>query len=242
MALGNIAMALRLTTLALAINIAFAFHAHAEGFRFESVVSLEAMHDFVKQNIPRPARRAAVRRIFVEEGRATLQVNSRWETVEKYTYNINLCRLYVWRWNISANFNKAGYLTQLFVNGERVYEDGGIQWTAEMAARTGGIRGMTVMSKPRPQADVGESSLRFLALGVDTRGFVTSDEFITGAGPTRADPMNLGTVHAYADLERWRSIFDEEAGEPVHDYAGKCPAVPDRPPAGVIRIRASLAD
>jgi hypothetical protein len=241
MAWRSIVTSLRLTALALAMDVALSFAADAEGFRFENVPSLEAMHDVVKESLPRSGqKRAAVRRVFVEEGGATLQVNGRWKTVEKYTYNINLCRLYVWRWNISANFNRAGYLTQIFVNGERVYEDGDIQWTSKMAATTGGTRDIKAMRKPRPQADLGESSLAFLALGVDTRGFVTGDEFVTGAGPTRADPTNLGTIHVYTDIERWRTIFDEEEDEPIHDYAGQCPAAPLQGQTGL--RRASFAD
>ncbi len=236
-------MALRLTALVLAIFGTLTFHAQAEDFRFENVTSLDEMHDFVKERLPRGGqKREDVRRVFIDEGGATLQINERWKTVEKYTYNINVCRLYVWRWNISANFNKAGYLTQIFVNGERVYEDGDIQWTSDMAAETGGIRGLEPMAKPRPQADLGESSLAFLVLGVETKGYVTSDEFIVGAGPSRADPTNPGLVHVYTDIERWRSIYDEEEDEPVHDYAGPCPSAPRTDPPALQRIKASFAD
>ncbi len=245
MAWRNIVTAPRLTALALAMNVALSLAAHAEGFRFENVTSLEAMRDFIMQNLPRGTRRSVVRRTFVDEGSATFQLHpspKRERYHEKYTYNINLCRLYVWRWNISANFNHGKRLNQIFVNGEALFPNSEPQWTSKTASKTGLPREIEATSKPRPQADLGVSSVSFVLLRVDPHTSFLPKEFAIGVGPARADPNGLRAIHIYPDVERWRSIFDAEKDEPVHDYTGQCPSLPSFAPAGATPIKASLAD
>ena len=75
---------------------------------------------------------------------------------------------------------------------------------------------------PRPEASKGENVLAFIMFDVDTSSRKASDEFVNGAGPTRADPRNLGKLHVYT-TELWRSIFDGDRAAGVAKYGGACP-------------------
>ncbi len=194
----------------------------AAEFSFSAIVSLDEMHAFGRRHVKLGMSQDAVRQIFVGQGGAKRFSHPDQSGVEKYVYDINLCRLYVWRWNISANYDAGGLLTQLYVNGEPVHAGGDAAIDAVARAGNGGdnqaiYRG----AMPRPEADRGESSLAFILFDTDTRSRSTSDEFIMGAGPSRADPRDLGSLHTY-EVEWWRSIFAKE-GPRVVDYAGDCP-------------------
>ena len=66
-------------------------------FTFESVVTLDDMSSLVRAKFPLGTSRANVRRMFVEEGHATLKVKAGDSSVEKYLYDIDLCKYYIWR-------------------------------------------------------------------------------------------------------------------------------------------------
>jgi hypothetical protein len=194
----------------------------AAEFSFAAVVSLEEMHAFGRRSVKLGSPRDAVRQIFVSQGGAKRYSHPDQDGVEKYVYDINLCRLYVWRWNISANYDAGGRLTQLYVNGEPVHANGDPAIDVAARAKGGGSNQAIYRgAMPRPEADRGESSLAFILFDTDTRSRSTSDEFIMGAGPSRADPRNLGKLHTY-EVEWWRSIFAKE-GPKVVKYAGACP-------------------
>lgn len=45
-----------------------------------------------------------------------------------------------------------------------------------------------------------------------------------GAGPTRANPVNMGAMIVY-EVEPWRSIFDFDPADRIVPYAGDCAEV-----------------
>lgn len=216
-------MPMRLPSLILAITVGIAAPASADTFRFEDRASLDEMHGYIAANMPLGSRREDLRRAFVSEGGAALQVHPTRGTSEKYTYNINLCRIHIWRWNISATYDQGGALTQVFINGEAVHSRGDPPRTPEDTGRDLDQAVIKMGVKPRPQADRGESSITFFLFDTDPASDDIDDEFTAGAGPTRADPANLGRIHAYTDVERWRSIFDDEGDEPLANHPGHCP-------------------
>ncbi len=184
-------------------------------------MSLEDMQTYLRSHAPLGSTRASVRAVLVDEGQARRFQHPERKGVEKYVYDINLCRIYIWRWNISANYDDAARLTQVYVNGEPVHSRGDPLLEVEMG-KDGRMKSILEVSMPRPEADRGESSLAFFVLDTDAGTREIGDEFIIGAGPSRADPSNLGTLHAYSNVERWRSIFSEEA-PPIVPYSGTCP-------------------
>ena len=93
-------------------------------FRFETVISLDSMTKFLRSQFRLGSDRDELRRTFVGEGHATLKVRAGEVGTEKYLYDIDLCRYYVWRWNISADFDISGRLQQLYLNGNPVLAEG----------------------------------------------------------------------------------------------------------------------
>ena len=207
---------------ALLVVLALALPSSAAAFSFRSIETLEAMRAELKRSFPLGAPRSALDTTFREAG-ARHYAHPDLAGVDKWVYDINLCSLYVWRWNISANFDAGAALTQIFVNGEPVHGRGDkLRDAATVAAGNGKKQAIYEGRLPRPEASKGESVLSFIMFDVDTGSRKASDEFITGAGPTRADPRNLGKLHAYT-TELWRSIFDGDRAKSVVDYAGDCP-------------------
>lgn len=189
----------------------------ATGFRFEGQASVEEMRALIQRDFSEASTRNQVRAVFVEQGGATLKPHPRKGDVEKYIYDINLCGYYVWRWNVSADYRNDGRLKQLYVNAEPVL--GGAKPAA--APKKGPFyRG----DRPRPQAFKGEASLAVIFADRDGDPKTSDDhEILTGVGPTRADPLNLGRAYPYHG-EVWRSIFDSDEARAVVPYAGDCAA------------------
>ena len=186
-------------------------------FRYEAESSLDDMKEPIRRDDPVGATRDTVRAAFVAQGGGTLKLHPTKPGVEKYLYDINLCRYYVWRWNVSADYDGAGRLTQMYVNGEPAL--GGASPVASTPKSAPGGRGrLIVIAKPRPEADKGERRLV-----AEVFQFANGEERLIGAGPTRADPANLGRLHAYV-VEPWRSIFDADAADRIVPYAGDCAA------------------
>jgi hypothetical protein len=194
--------------------------ATAADFRFESITGLEDMRGELERRVPLGTARESVRTAFVEQGGATLYVHPKRTTVEKYVYDINLCAIYVWRWNISANYDQEGRLTQIFLNGEPIHAAGE---AARTPAKKPGAKEERILKawRSRPEASKGESRLAYLVYDLDSGSDDVDDEFVAGAGPSRADPNDLGIVYAY-EVERWRSIFDDEPAAAVVPYGGEC--------------------
>ena len=78
------------------------------------------------------------------------------------------------------------------------------------------------VQRPRPEAYKGESSLGFVLFDRDSDPKTTDDQALIGAGPSRADPTNMGKLITYTDVDPWRSIFDFDAADRIVPYKGDC--------------------
>ncbi len=156
--------------------------------------------------------------MFVEEGGATLIAHPRKAYVEKYLYDINLCSYYVWRWNISADYARHGRLKQIYVNGAPALHGAPL---AELPKKGPFYQ----LTRPRPEAFKGESSLAAIVADRDGNPQTTDDmDILTGVGPMRADPLDMGSaVNNPGDV--WRSIFDSDDAKAIFAYSGDCSAV-----------------
>jgi hypothetical protein len=191
-------------------------------FSFEREVSLQDMQDLVRRQFPVGTPRDKVRAAFVSQGGGTLKIHPSQAGVEKYIYDINLCQYYVWRWNISADYDAGGALKQIYINGEAVLPDGAPVRTIPKAP-PGQKAAVFKITRPRPEATKGEKSLAALVWDHDANLQTIDDQELIGAGPTRSDPANLGTLHMYR-VEPWRSIFDMDEAKSIVAYAGSCAA------------------
>ena len=190
----------------------------AAPFQFENQVSLDDMRSVVQKQFSAPSTRDQVRQVFVSEGGGTLVAHPRRTNVEKYIYDINLCSYYVWRWNISADYGRDGKLEQLFVNGTPALHDA----QAPALPKKGPFY---QLARGRPEAFKGEKSLAAIVSDEDGNLKTTDDMLIlTGVGPTRADPLNMGRALNHPG-EVWRSIFDFDQAKSVMPYRGDCSAV-----------------
>jgi hypothetical protein len=194
-------------------------------FRFEAVASLDDMNRLFEARFPVGTPRDAVRRAFVDEGKATLKVHPLRAEVEKYIYDVNLCGYYVWRWNISADFDAAGRLVQGYVNGEPVFAAG--PQKLDVKDFTTGHQALYKVTRPRPEASKGESQLAFTLFDADSNTSTIDDELAIGPGPSRFDPANMGSTHLYASVDPWRSIFDKDDADRIVSYAGGCKQADD---------------
>lgn len=195
-------------------------------FRFESIRSLDDMRDSIRSVFKIGSSRSDVRRYFVEQGEATLITHPAIPGVEKYIYDINLCRVYIWRWNISADFGTGDDLHQIYVNGDAVLDNAAQDALEPGPEKTEG-RQVTVYkgSRPRPEATSGENALGYVLIDADGDLGTTDDQKIMGGGPTRADPNDLGKMHAYLTVP-WRSIFDNDDTRAIVPFDGSCPKTP----------------
>lgn len=190
----------------------------AEPFRFEAETSLDDMRALVQRQFSGPSARDQVRGVFVGEGGATLVGHPRRANVEKYIYDINLCSYYVWRWNISADYASDGKLEQLYVNGEPALRGARLPELPQKGP-------FYQLVRPRPEAFKGEKSLAAIIADKDGDPKTIDDMIIlTGVGPTRADPLNMGAALNNRG-EVWRSIFDLDDARIVAPYPGDCAAV-----------------
>jgi hypothetical protein len=194
----------------------------APTFAFESVPALDDMAAFIQSKFQLGASRADLRRTFVEEGHATLKTRPGDPGVEKYIYDIDLCHYYVWRWNISADYDAGGQLRQAYVNGNIVYPAGTPKKVVSTVAEEGKKAALYRMQRPRPEAYKGEKSLVFMLLDRDSDLKTTDDQMLIGAGPSRPDPMNMGKMVAYSEVDPWRSIFDLDDADRIAPYQGNC--------------------
>jgi len=193
-------------------------------FRFESVTSIDDMRKMIEADFPLGSSRALLRQNFVTEGAATQKIHPTQAGVEKYLYDINLCGYYIWRWNISADYDAGDHLLQAYVNGEPVYPAGKQKKDWKALAKSGNSSILKVI-RMRPEANKGEKELSYLLLDGDGDRATIDDQVLTGSGPTRPDPFNLGKLHAYSNVEPWRSIFDFDNAAKIVNYQGSCSKV-----------------
>jgi hypothetical protein len=192
--------------------------AAAAPFRFEAEVGYDDMKAVVARTFSTASTRDQVRTVLVEQGGATLIAHPRKADIEKYIYDINLCGYYVWRWNISADYSYDGKLAQIYINGTP--QLGGMPKPA--LPKKGPFYTIT---RPRPQAYKGEKELKAIVADRDGNPKTTDDmEILTGVGPTRADPLDMGRAVNEPGVV-WRSIFDFDDAKFVAPYPGDCAAV-----------------
>jgi hypothetical protein len=201
-------------------------------FHFESILTLDDMAAFIRERFPLGTSRDELRRAFVSEGQATLKLNPNEAEVEKYLYDIDLRSYYVWRWNISSDYDSDGKLLQAYINGNIVFPNGRPKKTVAKAAKEGQKASIFRMQRARPEAYKGERSLAFMLFDLDSDLRTTNDQIAVGAGPSRADAMDMGRLIVYIDVDPWRSIFDSDSAERIIPYAGDCAKVDKRAQAG----------
>lgn len=193
-----------------------------EPFTFESVSTRDDMASFIRRRFPLGTARLDLQRVFVTEGGATLKIKPGAAGTEKYIYDIDLCHYYIWRWNISADYDANSQLRQAFVNGEIVHPDGTPQPVFSTVEAPGKKPAIYRVQRLRPEAYKGERSLGFLVLDRDGNPQTKDDQMLMGAGPSRADPMDMGRMHAYTNVDPWRSIFDSDPADRIVPYRGDC--------------------
>jgi hypothetical protein len=194
-------------------------------FQFSSIKSLDDMSAFIRNSIVLGAPRQSLQTIFVKQGMATLVVHPQQPGTEKYIYDINLCDYYVWRWNISADFDAENRLKQAYVNGDIVYTAGTARKVRPQEPEAGKSSSVTNRQRPRPEAYKGEKSLGYMLFDRDNNMATTDDQSVMGVGPSRADPLNMGDINYYSAVELWRSIFDADEANHISEYQGDCVAV-----------------
>ena len=199
--------------------------APGSAFQFESIKTLNDMTTFVRERFPLGSSRGDLRRTFVTEGHATLKGNPNEADVEKYIYDINLCSYYIWRWNVSGDYDRAGRLLQAYVNGNVVFPDGKPKRIVPKVAEEGRTASILRVQRPRPEAYKGESSLGFILFDRDSDTKTTNDQAAIGAGPSRADPSDYGKLITYTDVDPWRSIFDSDSADRIVQFQGDCAEV-----------------
>jgi hypothetical protein len=199
-----------------------AFAESSSPFDFASIVTVDDMQRFVAEHFPPGTERAALRKTFVTEGKATLVPYPGRTDVEKYIYDINLCRLYIWRWNVSADYDAAGRLVAAFVNGKAVVPGDTPATNGKANAPAGEQTKLLQVQRPRPEADKGETSLGFILWDGDGIVQTIDDQKLMGAGPSRADPTDMGIMVVYSEVEPWRSIFDPDPARMIAPYSGPC--------------------
>jgi hypothetical protein len=136
----------------IAANSAFA--AAPKTFQFESIASIDDMRKAIEADFPPKSPQSSLRNQFIAEGSATLKIHPTQAGVEKYIYDINLCSYYVWRWNISADYDTSGHLLQAYVNGEPVFASGKQKKDGQAFAKSGKASILQV-TRPRPEATKG---------------------------------------------------------------------------------------
>jgi len=193
----------------------------APPFHFEDYKTLDAMRQYIEQTMPLGTSRDDFRAAFVTSGGAKSYTHPKYDQTEKYVYDINLCDLYIWRWNISADYDDSNHLVQAYVNGRSVFMAGKAARYAryESAGAYSKIVGMT---RHVPEATKGQKYIPFTVFDGDGDTRTTSDEFATGFGPAAADPAWLSQMASYKDVELWRSIFSTDGGMKIVPYNGTC--------------------
>jgi hypothetical protein len=183
------------------------------------------MQNFIEQKFPIGSSRDSMRKTFVGDGKATLKLHPTQRGVEKYIYDINLCSYYVWRWNVSADFDNNGRLLQAYLNGDPVLKNGSPKRDFKQNATPGKKQSIYRAQRPRPEATKGENSLGFILYDLDRNPKTIDDQALIGAGPSRADPTNMGTMIVYREVEPWRSIFDFDSADRIAPYSEDCTKV-----------------
>jgi hypothetical protein len=140
---------------------------------------------------------------------------------------INLCSYYIWRWNISADYDPGGRLLQAYVNGNPIFPAG--PQKKDPKTFTVGANGKKAsvfkMMRPRPEASKGEKELASVVVDADSDLRTIDDQILIGGGPSQPDPVDMGKLIVYQNVEPRRSIFDLDSADRIVSYSGDCAKV-----------------
>ncbi len=190
-------------------------------FSFDDIKTVPAMQAFIEDNLPLGTPKEKVQRAFVLQGHATLRNHPSEKYVEKYLYDINLCEYYIFRWNISADYDDKGSLVQMYINGIAVFPEGK-QQSPLPPPKAGNKARVVKTTRDWPQAKKGALKLSYLLFDADGDTKTTNDQRISGLGATNVDPADFGPGIRFHDVELWRSIYDEDISNDIATYAGSC--------------------
>lgn len=194
----------------------------AERFSFHAIRTVPQMEQYIIDNLPLGSTRDQVQRIFVLQGRATLKNHPTQKNTEKYLFDINLCEYYVFRWNISADYDDKGTLIQAYINGIPVFAEG--YKAARPQPKDGEKSKIIRATRDWPQAKKGGRQLQYMLYDADGDEKTVDDQRIVGLGATRVDPADFGEGIRFNDIELWRSIYDEDLSNEIADYQYSCKA------------------
>lgn len=211
---------MRLLCVILLLSLSTSAYA-GDRFNFESIKSVPEMEELIQDKLPLGTPREEVERIFVLQGHATLKHHPTQKDIEKYLYDINLCDYYIFRWNISADFDTGGSLVQAYINGIPVFKDGKPK-RPQPVPPPGQKPKVIKSARNWPQAKKGGQRLNFLLFDADGDTTTTDDQMIAGLGATNVDPANFGPGIRYTDVEPWRSIYDDDVSNDIAAYTGSC--------------------
>lgn len=181
-------------------------------FDFMDITTISEMETYLKAKFPLGTTRDDVRKVLVGEGKATLLAHPRAYGVEKYLYDVNLCYYYMFRWNISADYDTDGKLLRMYLNGNELYgaQDPIMDTALQDKVNTYVKQRIIRVRRPRPEAYKGEGDIRGLIYDRDGDMGTADDQKAITAGPSRADPLDMGTEVIYKDVLPWRSILDHD--------------------------------
>lgn len=191
-------------------------------FSFHSIKTVPEMEQFIQDTLPLGSTRDQVQRIFVLQGRATLKNHPTLKGTEKYLFDINLCDYYVFRWNISADYDENAVLIQMYINGIPVFAEG--HKATRRQPKEGEKSKIIRATRDWPQAKKGGKQLQYMLYDADGDEKTVDDQRVVGLGATRVDPADFGEGIRFNDIELWRSIYDEDLSNEVVDYQGSCKA------------------
>lgn len=194
----------------------------ATPFRFEHIASLDAMKTHLRDAFPAGTPRATLAQVLEKEGGASRRAHPRRAATEKYLYDINICDAYIWRWNVSADYDAAGGLVQVWVNGDPVHA-AGPQKVDIKTLRSNGKAAIYKGTRARPEAHRGEKQLAYMLFDADANPATLDDQLVIGGGPDRPMPGPATKLYGYSGVELWRSIFDPDPADRIQRYQGMCP-------------------
>lgn len=197
-----------LLALCCALLLALPASATAAPFRFEEHPTIDAMREFIIATLPLGTPREAVRKTFVENGKATIITHPARKLTEKYLYDIDICGAYLWRWNISADFDDDKKLTQAYVNGKPAHMSGKPDPLA-VGYNPNTLGNMQSKEVSRAGADK-YPRIAFQLLDSDGDLTTTGDQSVSGPGYRAAMPYTFVEPYYYKGVFPWRSIFDED--------------------------------
>lgn len=201
--------------------LAFAAPAAAQvRFSFDDIQNVPQMEQYIRDRVGLGTPKEEVERIFVLQGRATPRKHPRIPGLVKYLYDINLCQYYVFRWNISVDYDSKDKVVQVHLNGTPVFPEGLMRPAPAVAP---GTKAKIIRAtRDWPQAKKGAKQLNYMLFDADGNTDTVDDQTITGLGASRVDPANFGEGIRYSDIPLWRSIYDDDLSNDIGEYKGSC--------------------